>query len=40
VSRHPELVPPVSGSFIATPSDNSQVPEMSVLVEVDEIPAD
>ena len=40
VSRHPELIPPVSGSFIATPSDNSQVPVMSVLVEVDEIPAE
>jgi hypothetical protein len=39
VSRHPELVPPVSGSFIATTSANPQVPVMSVLVEVDEIPA-
>ncbi|WP_333874615.1 transglutaminase family protein [Methylobacter sp.] len=38
VSRHPELVPPVSGSFIAAPSANLQVPVMSVLVEVDEIP--
>jgi transglutaminase-like putative cysteine protease len=34
VSRHPELVPPVSGSFQAV---NTQSPVMSVLVEVTEI---
>jgi len=39
VSRHPESVPPVSGSFIATPTTNTQSPVMSVLVEVIEIPA-
>jgi transglutaminase-like putative cysteine protease len=38
VSRHPELVPPVSGSFIAATSANPQIPVMSVLVEVGEIP--
>jgi len=36
VSRHPELVPPVSGSFIAA---TRQSPLMSVVVEVAEIPA-
>jgi transglutaminase-like putative cysteine protease len=36
VSRHPESVPPVSGSFQAA---NPQTPEMSVVVEVAEIPA-
>ncbi len=35
VSRHPESVPPVSGSFQAT---NNQSPIMTVLVEVVEIP--
>jgi transglutaminase-like putative cysteine protease len=39
VSRHPESVPPVSGSFIATPTANSKSPIMSVVVEVSEIPA-
>jgi transglutaminase-like putative cysteine protease len=34
VSRHPESVPPVSGSFIAMPTDNPQSPIMSVIVEV------
>lgn len=37
VSRHPESVPPVSGSFITAPTANSQSPIMSVLVEVSEI---
>lgn len=36
VSRHPEFVPPVSGSFQAT---NPQTPLMSVMVEVGEISA-
>jgi transglutaminase-like putative cysteine protease len=36
VSRHPELVPPVSGSFQAI---NPQSPVMSVMVEVAEIQA-
>ena len=36
VSRHPESVPPVSGSFLAA---NPQSPIMRVLVEVAEIPA-
>jgi transglutaminase-like putative cysteine protease len=39
VSRHPESVPPVSGSFIAAPTANPQTPVMSVVVEVTEIPA-
>jgi len=39
VSRHPESVPPVSGSFIAAPTVNPQTPVMSVVVEVSEIPA-
>jgi transglutaminase-like putative cysteine protease len=34
MSRHPELVPPVSGSFQAL---NTQSPSMSVMVEVGEI---
>ncbi|MFZ2313343.1 MAG: transglutaminase family protein [Methylobacter sp.] len=38
VSRHPESVPPVSGSFIASPTANPQSPEMTVMVEVTEIP--
>lgn len=37
VSRHPEAVPPVSGSFIAALTANPQSPVMSVVVEVDEI---
>ena len=37
VSRHPESVPPVSGSFIALPTANPQVPVMQVVVEVAEI---
>ncbi len=36
VSRHPESVPPVSGSFIA-PAANPQSPIMSLVVEVSEI---
>jgi transglutaminase-like putative cysteine protease len=39
VSRHPESVPPVSGSFIAASKANPQSPVMSVLVEVTEIPS-
>lgn len=39
VSRHPESVPPISGSFIAAPTSNPQSPLMSVVVEVNEIPA-
>jgi transglutaminase-like putative cysteine protease len=35
VSRHPESVPPVAGSFIA---GNHQSPIMQVVVEVIEIP--
>jgi transglutaminase-like putative cysteine protease len=38
VSRHPESVPPVSGSFIAMPTDNLQSPIMSVIVEVAAVP--
>ncbi|MFA5923525.1 MAG: transglutaminase family protein [Methylococcaceae bacterium] len=38
VGRHPESVPPVSGSFIAAPTANCQSPVMSVVVEVAEIP--
>ncbi len=37
VSRHPETVPPVAGSFITAPTANPQSPIMSVLVEVSEI---
>jgi transglutaminase-like putative cysteine protease len=36
VSRHPESVPPVSGSFLAA---TPQLPVMSVVVEVAELPA-
>jgi transglutaminase-like putative cysteine protease len=36
VSRHPESVPPVSGSFLGAPH---QSPAMGVVVEVAEIPA-
>jgi transglutaminase-like putative cysteine protease len=36
VSRHPESVPPVSGSFLAA---TPQSPEMRVVVEVAEVPA-
>lgn len=39
MSRHPESVPPVSGSFLAAPSANPQLPVMSVVVEVIEIAA-
>ena len=39
VSRHPESVPPVSGSFIAVPTANPQSPVMSVVVEASEIPS-
>jgi transglutaminase-like putative cysteine protease len=39
VSRHPESVPPVSGSFIAAPTDNPQSPIMNVIVEVAAVPA-
>ena len=39
VSRHPESVPPVSGSFIAAPTGNLQSPVMNVTVEVSEMPA-
>jgi transglutaminase-like putative cysteine protease len=37
VSRHPESVPPVAGSFIAPPTTNFQSPVMSVVVEVIQI---
>ncbi len=37
VSRHPETVPPISGSFIASPTGNPQPPMMSVVVDVTEI---
>ncbi len=37
VSRHPESVPPVSGSFLAELTANSQAPVMTVVVEVSEI---
>lgn len=37
VSRHPESVPPISGSFIAPPTTYLQSPVMSVLVEVNQI---
>lgn len=37
VSRHPEAVPPIAGSFIATPSTNPQSPIMNVQVEVSEV---
>jgi transglutaminase-like putative cysteine protease len=36
VSRHPEAVPPVSGSFRATPNATPQSPVMHVSVEVTE----
>ena len=39
VSRHPESLPPVSGSFQAAPTAPSQSPIMNVVVEVAEIPA-
>jgi transglutaminase-like putative cysteine protease len=39
VSRHPESVPPVSGSYICAQADNPQTPLMSVVVEVSEIQA-
>jgi len=39
VSRHPESVPPVSGSFIAAPTANPRAPAMTVVVDVSEIPA-
>ena len=39
VSRHPESVPPVSGSFLVAAAANRQSPVMSVVVEVAEIPA-
>jgi transglutaminase-like putative cysteine protease len=39
VSRHPESVPPVSGSFLAAPKAIPQSPVMSVVVEVVELPA-
>jgi transglutaminase-like putative cysteine protease len=39
VNRHPESVPPVSGSFIAPPTSNCQSPVMSVVVEVTQIQA-
>lgn len=39
VSRHPESVPPVAGSFFAAPTAKPQAPVMSVLVEVTEVPA-
>jgi transglutaminase-like putative cysteine protease len=39
VSRHPEAVPPVSGSFQAAPTANPQSPVMDVIVEVAEISA-
>jgi len=39
VSRHPESVPPVSGSFLVAAAANRQSPVMSVVVEVTEIPA-
>ena len=38
VSRHPESVPPIAGSFIAAPTAKPQSPVMSVVVEVAEIP--
>ncbi|MEQ1636338.1 MAG: transglutaminase family protein [Methylococcales bacterium] len=37
VSRHPEAVPPVAGSFIAAPTASAQMPVMDVLVEVTEV---
>jgi transglutaminase-like putative cysteine protease len=39
VSRHPESLPPVSGSFQAAPTAPSQSPVMNVVVEVAEISA-
>jgi transglutaminase-like putative cysteine protease len=38
VSRHPESVPPVSGSFIFAPTATPLSPVMNVMVEVAEIP--
>lgn len=38
VSRHPESVPPVSGSFIAATAANPQTPVMGLLVAVSEVP--
>ncbi|NOT13753.1 MAG: transglutaminase family protein [Methylococcaceae bacterium] len=37
VSRHPESVPPISGSFIASPAADPQTPTMNVVVEVSEV---
>jgi transglutaminase-like putative cysteine protease len=37
VSRHPESVPPVSGSYLTKPTENSQIPQMTVVVDVTEI---
>ena len=37
VSRHPESVPPVAGSFIVSPTANPQLPVMNVKVEVAEV---
>ncbi len=37
VSRHPESVPPVSGSFTIGPNVKSQSPIMNVMVEVSEV---
>jgi transglutaminase-like putative cysteine protease len=34
VSRHPEAVPPVTGSFVASQNDYPESPIMSVVVEV------
>ena len=39
VSRHPESLSPVSGSFQAAPTVPIQSPVMNVVVEVAEIPA-
>ena len=39
VSRHPESVPPVAGSFLTAPNATPQSPVMSVVVEVAENPA-
>jgi transglutaminase-like putative cysteine protease len=39
VSRHPEAVPPVSGSFLTAPTATPRVPVMRVVVEVAETPA-
>ncbi len=37
VSRHPESLPPVAGSFIVSPNTNPQLPVMKVKVEVAEV---